>query len=59
MQAYPFILKHRVGVENHAADALSQRHTLLSAVSVEVIDFDKIKEDYEECPDFSNILISL
>ena len=59
MQAYTFVLKHRAGVENHAADALSRRHTLLSTVSIEVVDFDKVKENYEECPNFGDILTAL
>ena len=49
-----------MGVENHTADVLSHRHTLLSTVSIEVVvDFDKIKEDYEECLDFDSILTTL
>ena len=59
MQAYTFVLKHRAGVENRAADALSRRHTLLSTVSIEVVGFDKVKENYEECPDFGDILTAL
>ena len=59
LQGYTFILKHRAGVENRAADVLSRRHTLLSTVSIEVVGFDKIKENYEECPDFGDILTAL
>ena len=54
-----FCFETPAGVENHAADALSHRHTLLSIVSIEVVGFDKVKENYEECPDFGDILITL
>ena len=47
------------GVENHTADALSCRHTLLSTISIKVVGFDKVKKDYKECPDFDSILIIL
>ena len=59
MQAYTFILEHRMDFENHAVDVLSYRHTLLSTVSIEVVGFDKVKENYEECPNFGDILIAL
>jgi hypothetical protein len=36
MQAYSFVLKHKSGIENKAADALSRQVTLLSVMSVEV-----------------------
>ena len=32
---------------------------LLSIVSVEVVGFEKLKEDYENCLDFSTIVASL
>jgi len=37
------------------ADALCRRHALLSAMSTEVVGFEKIKDNYESCPDFENI----
>ena len=58
MQAYTFVLKYRASVKNRAADVLSHRHTLLSTVGIEVVGFDKIKEDYE-CPNFGDILTTL
>ncbi|XP_022859696.1 uncharacterized protein LOC111380384 [Olea europaea var. sylvestris] len=47
LQAYSFVLKHKKGVENQAADALSRRISLLSIMSVKVIDFERLKEDYK------------
>ena len=55
LQAYTFILKHRMGVENQAADALSQRVSRLSTISIEVVEFEKLKEDYVECLDFKDV----
>ena len=48
-----------MGVENRAMDVLSWRVSLLSTVSVEVVGFEKLKEEYVECSDFKNIYFSL
>jgi len=47
--------KHRAGVENKAADALSRRVSLLS--SVKVTRFEQLKDDYKSCPDFGELYI--
>ena len=52
-------MKHRVGVENKAADALSQRVSLLSVMSVKVTRFERLKDDYKSCPDFGELYTSL
>ena len=52
-------MKHRKGVENKAANALSRRLSLLSVMSVKVIGFERLKDDYESCPDFGELYISL
>ncbi|XP_022847564.1 uncharacterized protein LOC111370094 [Olea europaea var. sylvestris] len=59
LQAYSFVLKHKKGMENQAADALSCRVSLLSIMSVKVIGFERLKEDYEACPDFKDIFLNL
>jgi len=41
LQAYPFLLKHKVGVQNVVADALSKRHTLLATMQMKVIGFEQ------------------
>ena len=53
------MVKHRAGVENKAADALSQRVSLLSIMSVKVTGFEQLKDDYESCPDFGALYTSL
>ena len=53
------MVKHRAGVENKAADALSRRVSLLSVMSVNVIGFERLKDDYESCPDFRELYTSL
>ena len=52
MQRFSFDLRHKSGVENKVADALSHRVTLLSVMSTKVIGFEKLQEEYESCPDF-------
>ena len=53
------MLTHKVGSENCATDALSKRVTLLSTSHVEVTGFERIKEEYNDCPDFGNIHTNL
>ena len=52
-------MKHRVGVKNKAADALSRRVSLLSIMNVKVIGFERLKDDYESCLDFGELCTSL
>ena len=52
-------MKHRAGVKNKAANALSQRMSLLSIMSVKVTRFERLKDDYKSCPDFGKLYISL
>ena len=59
LQSYTFMLKHKAGSENRAADALSRRVTLLSTSQVEVTVFKRMKEEYNDCPDFGNIYTNL
>ena len=59
IQAYTFVLKHRAGTENRVADALSRRSMFLISVSTQVVGFDRLKEEYPKCPDFSEIYQSL
>ena len=47
------------GVENKAADALTRRTCLLNQMSAQVVSFDKIKEKYESCAYFGEILVLL
>ncbi|XP_022843218.1 uncharacterized protein LOC111366752 [Olea europaea var. sylvestris] len=58
-RTYSFILKHKKGVENQVVDALSRRVSLLSIMSVKVIGFERLKEDYESCPNFKDIFLDL
>ena len=53
------MVKHRAGVENKAADARSQKVSLLSIISVKVTRFERLKNDYESCPDFGELYTSL
>jgi len=49
---YSFVLKHKSGVENKVADALSRIGCLLQTMRVEVLSFNKLKGTYTSCPDF-------
>ena len=49
------MIKHKAGVENKVADALSRRVSILTATSSEVTGFERIKNDYDSYPDFGEV----
>lgn len=42
-------------VENKPADALSRINSLLQSMSVHVVGFERMKDEYSACPDFGII----
>ena len=55
LNEYSFVINHRVGIENKAADALSRLTVTLHPMSAHVIGFDRLKDEYSACLDFSII----
>ena len=55
LQDYTFVLKHRAGVENRAADALSRVTTVIHSMHNTVVGFERLKDKYSQCPDFGII----
>ena len=53
------MVKHRAGVENKATNALSRRVSFLLVMSVKVNGFERLKDDYESCPNFGELYTSL
>lgn len=56
LQQFTFVIKHKAGVSNRVADALSHRHGLLTELRVHVPDFDSFLELYVDDPFFSQVL---
>ena len=55
LQAFSFAIKHKAGVMNKVADALSRKHSLLSTMQVRVLGFDSFKELYIDDPYFGDV----
>lgn len=55
LQEYAFVIKHKAGVENKAADALSQVLYVLNTISAKVVAFEKLKDEYLICKDFRDV----
>ena len=53
LRSFTFVIKHKSGVTNQIADALSGRHSLLKKMKVEILGFDEMKELYDNEPNFS------
>ena len=59
LQDYTFTLRHKAGVENKVADALSRQVFILTKMSTAVNGFERLKTEYESCPDFHEIYVEL
>ncbi|GJS50369.1 putative nucleotidyltransferase, ribonuclease H [Tanacetum coccineum] len=56
LEKFTFVVKHKTGVSNRAADALSRRSNLLISMQVDVPGLDVIREQFTMDPYFSNVL---
>ncbi|XP_020524215.1 uncharacterized protein LOC110007453 [Amborella trichopoda] len=56
LQEYIFLLKHKAGTQNKIVDALSRRAVLLRTLSMEVLGFEVIEDQYKVDPIFSKVL---
>ncbi|KAK8916151.1 hypothetical protein KSP39_PZI023352 [Platanthera zijinensis] len=59
LQDFHYVLKHRAGVENKPADALSRRVSLLQTMTARVDGLERVILEYPTCPDFGEIYTSL
>ncbi|GKA95171.1 putative nucleotidyltransferase, ribonuclease H [Tanacetum coccineum] len=56
LEKFTFVVKHKTGVSNRAANALSRRSNLLVSMQVDVPGLDVIREQLTLNPYFSNVL---
>ncbi|KAL5572357.1 hypothetical protein UlMin_021954 [Ulmus minor] len=55
LQKFSYVFHHKAGHDNHIADALSRRSSLLSLLKTKVIRFECLLEVYAGDPDFGHI----
>ncbi|GJT51925.1 RNA-directed DNA polymerase [Tanacetum coccineum] len=55
IQAFSFVIRHKVGSNNQVADALSRRHSLITTMQIRVQGFDSFRGLYCDDPDFREI----
>ncbi|KAD7117017.1 hypothetical protein E3N88_04285 [Mikania micrantha] len=53
LQDFTFVIKHKAGVANTVADALSRRRALVTSLRVQVEGFDSFRGLYVDDPDFA------
>lgn len=59
LQQFTFVVKHKPGVSNRVADALSRRHALLADMRIQVLGFELLPMLYSHDPFFSTVLLDL
>ncbi|KAG5230103.1 hypothetical protein IMY05_015G0066000 [Salix suchowensis] len=59
LQQFTFVLKHKAGVTNRVADALSRRTNLLSTMTIQVLGFNSFQELFDSDPHFSEIMATV
>jgi hypothetical protein len=59
LQQFTFVLKHKAGVENRVADALSRKSLVINSLSVNVPCFTGLPEAYKIDPDFGGLYVRL
>jgi hypothetical protein len=59
LQQFTFVIRHKAGVENTVADALSRKSLLLTTLATSVTCFDSLKSLYPNDPNFGIIYTSL
>ncbi|GJR44467.1 putative CCCH-type zinc finger family protein [Tanacetum coccineum] len=55
IQAFSFVILHKVGLDNQVADALSRRHSLITTMHIRVQGFDLFRGLYCDDPAFREI----
>ncbi|KAL5550802.1 hypothetical protein UlMin_000978 [Ulmus minor] len=55
LQRFTYVFKHKAGVCNKVADALSRKESLLTVMSSEVIGFASLQSEYSSDADFGSI----
>jgi hypothetical protein len=57
IETFPYVIRYKQGKGNIVADALSQRHVLLTSLSAKMLGFEYVKDVYANDADFSIVYI--
>ena len=55
LQAYTFNIKHKKGISNKVADAVSRRNLTVSQIHLESVGIEALKDMYVVDPNFGGI----
>jgi len=55
LEQFPYVIKYKKGSTNIVVDALSRRHVLFSKLGAQILEFDHIRELYQEDQEISSI----
>jgi hypothetical protein len=57
IESFPYVIKHKKGMDNVITDALSKRYTMLSQLDCRIFGLESNKEQYDIDADFKDVFL--